>query len=229
MKTTSQIPVNRPRPNALPSTSRRTLIGRAVAVVIAGFFVDERPVHGGFYHLAPNSAALLQPLIDYHRIKAADQLDRIESNRRTAAALLIGGIKEFCAASKFAYLACTRTLELGDFVPTDVQHASNYFAGCKDSFRWARERLWDAEWHKRMSKYHAHAAEYYSGLLAAGVGVLPLLPADLVAERRAAEAEYLRFHGIKKTLPPEPPPHLVPARRGDDVTASSNNTPPDSD
>jgi hypothetical protein len=180
----------------------------------------------------PGSPAPLRPILEYHERMTADQRERVVSNRAQAGHLLIEGMKEFVAASRFAYLSCTRPQSFDGIVPTDRMQARWAFERCGQSLGWSGARLRDAYWHARKSDYHAHAAGYYAWLLASCVPRLPAPSIGLVEERRALEEEYLRIYGVRIVLAPEPPPQLlpgyVPPKLGEPAVPPFTMAPPDS-
>ena len=232
MTVTSQTPLSHPRLKALPRASLRHLIGWAAAVTVGGFLVAQGLALRDFHRRAPASAALLRPIIDYHERSSTSQLESAGSDRRTAGGLLIAGLKDFCWAARFAHRACTRPQEPNGILLPDWQVARDYLRDCEQAFGHARDRFRDVEWHERMARYHAHAAEYYSGLLAAHATELPPLPPGLAAERRAAEEWYFKVHGVRTVLGPEPLPQLLPdwkpAKRGKSTVAPFTMAPADS-
>ena len=193
-------------------TVRRSL----VLVAVAGFasWVTVKVLHQRDYLArAGPSRHLILPIIEYHEARLRSDRICSQTNARTATGHLGRAVHQLGVALR------AKRQELAARDPSS--YPTRFTIRTRDAFEAAR-----AEWQLfastsrtvekqcLMAAYHTRMIDHYGTLLDAHRVVLPPLPAELAAGRRALMAR-LRTIGRDPglILDPEPPPSSLPGRK----------------
>ncbi len=210
-------PAGKYRPNY---SLRRMMFGVAMfavgaALAMKGFSLWD------FHRRAPASEKLLRPIIaEQDRLIKSNKIDEKESFRLVASRMRNTAKLSAARVIRIAWLISTKPMSLvsankrlsclmSDLrylrdVVRIVQSREPSSPSVLDNFR-------GGVMNARQVAYHTHLRDYYSRLLSEHRTVIPPLPPELAAEKRAVEADLQRVNNDPTfDLGEEPPWYLVP-------------------